>query len=102
MPSSPGGAGNGRTATSTRGGTVVQPDEAPRRMRRFRDMAGNEYDELPGGLLRRRLESGEQWWPPSGEPWHPYPTPQSWCDLVAEVGHLSEVDTRDQPRGRAA
>ena len=80
----------------------MQPDKPPRRMRRFRDSDGRKYDELPDGKLRRRLQPGETWWPPAGEPWHPHPRPVSRNDLVAEVGRLEEVDTREQPRGRAA
>lgn len=56
----------------------------PRRMRRFRDGQGREYDELPNGQLRRRLAPRD----PS-----PHPAPEQIDVIKARVGRLTEVDT---------
>lgn len=55
----------------------------PRRMRRFRDSEGVEYDEIPNGSLRRRLKRGD----PSR-----IPPPQSREAIEREAGRLVEID----------
>lgn len=54
-----------------------------RRMRRFRDSDGVEYDELPDGLLRRRLKADD----PS-----PIPMPMSRSAIEYTAGELKEID----------
>jgi hypothetical protein len=54
-----------------------------RRMRRFRDKDGVEYDELPDGLLRRRLKADD----PS-----PIPRPMSRSAIEYKAGALQEID----------
>lgn len=57
-----------------------------RRMRRLRDSHDDEYDELPCGLLRRRLRPGED---RSGTT--PYPVPMPESEIEALVGPLVDV-----------
>ena len=54
-----------------------------RRMRRFHDNKGNEYDELPCGKLRRRLKNGDT---------SPLPAPQTRKAIEAKKGALTEID----------
>lgn len=54
-----------------------------RRMRRFRDSDGVEYDEIPDGHLRRRLKASD---PP------PYPQPETQEAIERRVGPLREID----------
>lgn len=53
-----------------------------RRMRRFRDGAGVEYDEIPDGRLRRRLAPED----PSR-----IPPPQWRSEIEHQVGALVEM-----------
>ena len=53
-----------------------------RRMRRFRDPEGVEYDEIPDGRLRRRLAAED----PS-----PLPALQWRSEIEAKAGLLTEV-----------
>jgi hypothetical protein len=64
-----------------------------RRMRRFRDGQGREYDELPNGLLRRRLAPRD----PS-----PHPASELTSVIEARVGRLTEVDTTEPRLGGRA
>jgi hypothetical protein len=57
-----------------------------RRMRRFADRQGNQYDELPNGLLRRRLRRGERH--------RGYPAPKTRPEIEAAVGSLEETGTK--------
>ena len=53
-----------------------------RRMRRFRDPDGREYDEIPDGRLRRRLQADD----PS-----PLPAPQYRSEIEHKAGPLEEI-----------
>jgi hypothetical protein len=64
--------------------------QAPRRLRRFCDKNGDQYDELVGGLLRRRLRQGEN--RVHAATWYPKPLPRA--EIEAHVGALTEVNTR--------
>jgi hypothetical protein len=58
-------------------------------MRRLRIVSGTEWDELPGGLFRRRLEKGED---RRGKT--PHPKPVTLEELRGQYGDaLFEVDT---------
>lgn len=54
-----------------------------RRMRRFRDSNGIEYDEVLDGKLRRRLKTGDK---------SPIPRPQTRKAIEAKKGPLKEID----------
>lgn len=56
----------------------------PRRMRRFADQAGREYDELPNGQLRRRLARHDP---------GPHPMPEPVAVIERRVGRLAELNT---------
>lgn len=58
------------------------PLDDPRRMRRWRDPKGVDYDELPCGLICRRL--------PAGDP-SPIPAPEVYAVVVKRVGGLREL-----------
>jgi hypothetical protein len=51
-------------------------------MRRYRDREGIKYDELPCGLLRRRI--------PHRDP-SPLPAPEYRAEIEARVGRLAEI-----------
>jgi hypothetical protein len=54
----------------------------PRRMRRFVADDGTEYDEIPAGLIRLRLEHGDP---------RPIPKPQPRAEVEQQVGELREM-----------
>lgn len=62
-----------------------------RRMRRFRDSDGTEYDELLDGTLRRRLKAGDK---------SPIPSPQTLKSIEAKRGLLKEIDPAALARAR--
>ena len=58
----------------------------PRRMRRFEASNGAQYDEIPCGLLRLRLEHGDP---------RPIPRPQTMSAVVCEIEKLREMTTTE-------
>lgn len=54
----------------------------PRRMRRFVADDGTEYDEIPCGLIRQRLDHGDP---------RPIPRPETRAAVEKRVGGLREM-----------
>lgn len=60
-----------------------------RRMRRWKDERGGQWDELPNGWLRRRLLPGSP---------DPFPEPMSRFAVESRVGRLREMTAAECAR----